>query len=154
MDTTLWKPNPIPSRSPPRIKKRILATYADIDVTVRGTSAIGGDQAMKKAKEVSQLVEELARAGLPEENIHLQGVHVETSTGVLLKSSSATYRLRVRCEKLEQIAALLDVIASQKNAALERIDWKYPEEEARETGLRQSWKKPKAKAQGSRRSWA
>ena len=110
-------------------QEEIVSTYADIDVTVRGASAIGGDQAMKKAKEVSQLVEELTRAGLPEEKIYLQGMHIETSTGALLKSSSASYRLRLRCEKIEQIPALLEVIASQKNAALERIDWKYPEEE-------------------------
>ena len=55
-------------------------------------------------------------------------------------------RLRVRCEELSQIAELLDIITSQKNAALERIDWKYPEEEARERGLDSALAKAKSKA--------
>ncbi len=126
--------------------EEILATYADLFVTVKGSSVVSGNEAMKKAKEVSQLVDELTRFGISAENIHLQGVHVETSSGALLKSSSASYRLRVRCEQLGQIADLLDIITSQKNATLERIDWKYPEEEARERGLESALAKAKSKA--------
>jgi len=127
-------------------REEILASHADLFVTVKGSSVVSGNEAMKKAKEVSQLVDELTRFGISAENIHLQGVHVETSSGALLKSSSASYRLRVRCEKLGQIADLLDIITSQKNAALERIDWKYPEEEARERGLESVLVKAKSKA--------
>ena len=127
-------------------REEILATYADLFVTVKGSSVFSGNEAMKKAKEVSQLVDELTRFGISAENIHLQGVHVETSSGALLKSSSASYRLRVRCDVLSQIADLLDIITSQKNAALERIDWKYPEEEARERGLESALVKAKSKA--------
>ncbi len=127
-------------------REEILATYADLFVTVKGSSVFSGNEAMKKAKEVSQLVDELTRFGISAENIHLQGVHVETSSGALLKSSSASYRLRVRCEQLGQIADLLDIITSQKNAALERIDWKYPEEEARQRGLESALVKAKSKA--------
>ena len=127
-------------------REEILASHADLFVTVKGSSVVSGNEAMKKAKEVSQLVDELTRFGISAENIHLQGVHVETSSGALLKSSSASYRLRVRCEQLGQIADLLDIITSQKNAALERIDWKYPEEEARERGLESALAKAKSKA--------
>ncbi len=127
-------------------REEILASHADLFVTVKGSSVVSGNEAMKKAKEVSQLVDELTRFGISAENIHLQGVHVETSSGALLKSSSASYRLRVRCEQLGQIADLLDIITSQKNAALERIDWKYPEEEARERGLESALLKAKSKA--------
>ena len=127
-------------------REEILASHADLFVTVKGSSVVSGNEAMKKAKEVSQLVDELTRFGISTENIHLQGVHVETSSGALLKSSSASYRLRVRCEQLGQIADLLDIITSQKNAALERIDWKYPEEEARERGLESALAKAKSKA--------
>src|SRR6266542_5488819 len=116
-------------------REEISATPADLYVTAKGSSVVSGGEAMKKAKEVSQLVDELTRFGIPADNIHLQGVHVETSSGALLKSSSASYRLRVRCDALDQIAELLDIITSQKNAALDRIDWKYPEDEARERGL-------------------
>ena len=127
-------------------REEILASHADLFVTVKGSSVVSGHEAMKKAKEVSQLVDELIRFGISAENIHLQGVHVETSSGALLKSSSASYRLRVRCDVLSQIADLLDIITSQKNAALERIDWKYPEEEARERGLASALVKAKSKA--------
>ena len=127
-------------------REEISATYADLFVTVKGSSVISGNEAMKKAKEVSQLVDELTHFGIPAENIHLQGVRVETSSGTLLKSSSASYRLRVRCDALDQIAELLDIITSQKNAALDRINWKYPEEEARERGLESALTKAKSKA--------
>lgn len=128
-------------------REDVNATHADLFVTVRGSSVVSGNEAMKKAKEVSALVDELTRAGVPTEDIHLQGVHVETSSGVLLKSSSATYRLRVRCRKLEQLPELLDIAASQKNAALERIDWKYDDVSARARGLESAMEAAKFKAE-------
>ena len=128
-------------------REEINATHADLFVTVRGSSVVSGNEAMKKAKEVSALVDELTGAGVAAEDIHLQGVHVETSSGVLLKSSSATYRLRVRCGKLEKLPGLLDIVASQKNAALERIDWKYADESARERGLRSAMEAAQSKAE-------
>jgi len=127
-------------------KEEISANRADLFVTVKGSSVISGDQAMKKAKEVSQLVEALTSFGLDPEAIHLQGVHIETASGAVLKSSSATYRLKIQCEKLDQLAELLDIIASQKNSTLERIEWKYPEEIAQEHGLESALDKAKTKA--------
>ena len=128
-------------------KEEISATHADLHVTVKGSSLFSGDQAMKKAKEVSQLVEALTSFGLSPEAVHLQGVHIEMASGALLKSSSATYRLKIQCEKLDQLAELLDIISSQKNAALERIEWKYNEDEARERGLMVTMEKAKSKAE-------
>ena len=127
-------------------QEEILASHADLFVTVRGSSVIGGEQALKKAREVSQLVDELTRFGIPAGDIHLQGVHVETASGAVLKSSSAVYRLRVRCNKLEQIGDLIDILASQKNAVLERIQWKYPEEEAQARLLEAALARAKEKA--------
>ena len=127
-------------------REDISASRADLFVTVRGSSLVSGDQAMKKAKEVSQLVEALTSFGLSQDSIHLQGVHIETATGTLLKSSSATYRLRVRLDKLDQLADILDIIGGQKNAALERIVWKYNEDEARERALLAALEKARSKA--------
>jgi uncharacterized protein YggE len=127
-------------------REEIFASHANLYVTVKGSSIISGNEAMKKAKEVSQLVEALTRFGLSPEAIHLQGVRIETSSGTLLKSSSAIYHLKIKSEKLEQLAALLDILAEQRNAALERIEWKYPEEAARERGLESAIAKGKAKA--------
>jgi uncharacterized protein YggE len=128
-------------------KEEISASRADLFVTVKGSSVVSGDQAMKKAREVSQLVEALTSLGLSPEAVHLQGVHIETSSGALLKSSSAVYRLRIECEKLEQVAELLDVISAQKSAVLERIAWKYNEDEARERGLLAALEKAKSRAE-------
>jgi uncharacterized protein YggE len=127
-------------------REEIQATRADLMVTVKGSSLISGDAALKKAKEVSQLVDELTRFGLPADAIHLQSVYAEASNGALLRSSSATYRLRIRCEKLEQFADLLGIVASQKNATFERVEWKYPDETAQETALEKALGKAGAKA--------
>lgn len=128
-------------------KVEIQARRADLFIVVRGSSVVGGNEAMKKAKEVSALVDELTRAGIKMEHIHLEGASVETSSGVLLKSSSATYRLRVRCEDLEKLPEALDIVSAQKNAALERIAWKYNDEGARGRGLEAAIAAAKSKAQ-------
>lgn len=128
-------------------KEEIFASHANLYVTVKGSSLVSGNEAMKKAREVSQLVEALTRFGLSPDAVHLQGVRLETSSGALLKSSSAIYHLKVKTEKLDQLAGLLDILAGQKNASLDRIEWKYPEEEAREQGLEAAIAKGKAKAE-------
>lgn len=128
-------------------KDEIFADRADLFVTVKGSSLVSGDEAMKKAKEVSQLVEALTSFGLSPEAVQLMGVRIESSSGALLKSSSAVYRLKIKCGKLEQFADLLDIIALQKNAVLERIQWKYPEDAARERGLETALTMAKAKAE-------
>lgn len=128
-------------------KEEIYADRADLLVTVKGSSLFSGNEAMKKAKEVNQLVEAVTSLGLSPEAVQLTGVHIESSSGTLLKSSSAVYSLKIRCEKLEQFAELLDIVASQKNAALERVEWKYPEDAARERGLETALTMAKAKAE-------
>src|SRR5687767_6103278 len=128
-------------------REEIFASHANLFVTVKGSSVVSGNEAMKKAKEVNQLVEALTRFGLSPDAVQLQGVRIETASGVLLKSSSAIYRLKIRCEKLDQLADLLDITASQKNATLERIEWKYPEESAQERGLESAIAIGKAKAE-------
>ena len=128
-------------------REEIFASHANLFVTVRGSSIVSGTEAMKKAKEVSGLVEALTKFGLSPDAIHLQGVRLETGSGALLKSSSAVYRLKVKCEKLDRLADIMDIITEQKNATLEQIEWRYPEEAAREHGLDSAIAKAKAKAE-------
>lgn len=128
-------------------KEEIFASHANLYVTVKGSSLVSGNEAMKKAREVSQLVEALTDFGLSSDAIHLQGVRLESASGTLLKSSSAVYHLKVRTEKLDQLPGLLDILAEQKNASLDRVEWKYPEDEARERGLDTAIAKGKAKAE-------
>lgn len=128
-------------------REEIFASHANLYVTVKGSSLVSGNEAMKKAREVSQLVDALTDFGLSPDAVHLQGVRLEASSGALLKSSSAVYHLKVKTEKLDQLTGLLDIIAEQKNANLDRIEWKYPEDEARERGLETAIAKGKAKAE-------
>ena len=128
-------------------REEIFASHANLYVTVKGSSLVSGNEAMKKAREVTQLVEALTRFGLSPDAIHLQGVRLETSSGTLLRSSSAIYHLKVKTEKIDQLAGLLDILTEQKNASLDRIEWKYPEEEARERGLESAITKGKEKAE-------
>jgi uncharacterized protein YggE len=127
-------------------REEIFATHANLYITVKGSSVISGNEAMKKAREVSQLVEALTRYGLSPDAIQLQGVRLESASGPVLKSSSAIYRLKVNIENLDPLSDLLDIIAEQKNAILERIEWKYPDEETRTRGLEAALEKGKEKA--------
>lgn len=128
-------------------KEEIFASHANLYVTVKGSSIISGNEAMKKAKEVNQLVEALTSFGLSQDAVQLQGVRIETATGTLIKSSSAVYSLKIKAEKIDQLTGLLDIIAEQKNATLGRIEWRYPEEAAREHGLESAITKGKVKAE-------
>jgi uncharacterized protein YggE len=128
-------------------REEIFASHANLYVTVKGSSMVSGNEAMKKAREVSQLVEALTRFGLSPDAIQLQGVRLEATSGALLKSSSAIYHLKIKPEKLDQLAGLLDIISEQKNTTLERIEWRYPEDQARERGLDSAIAKGKSKAE-------
>jgi uncharacterized protein YggE len=128
-------------------REQVFASHAELDVTVKGVSFVSGNEARKKAREVSQLVDAMIALGLDEDAVQLLGVQLESGGAGPIRSSSAVYRLRVRCEKLEQLPGLLDIIAAQKNAALERVEWKYPEEAARARGLEAAIAKGKVKAE-------
>ncbi len=103
------------------------ASHADLRVTVRGSSLVTGSAALTKAREVAALVSALGGIGVPEGSIRVEDVAVQVESGLLTKSSSATYTLKIRCAKLESLADVLGVITSQKNVQLGHIDWGYPE---------------------------
>jgi uncharacterized protein YggE len=109
-------------------REEVEADKVDIHVTIKGSSLVTGTAALKKAKEVSQLVSALAEVGLKEQDVALKSIHAESSSGILGKSTSATYRLRVRCDDLEKLADVLGVITSQKNAKLDLLGWRYPDD--------------------------
>lgn len=128
-------------------REEIFASHANLHVTVKGSSIISSNEALKKAQEVNALVEALTKFGLSPDAIQLQGVRLESAGGALIKSSSAVYRLRIKCEKLDRLADIMDIITEQKNATLEQIEWRYPEEEARERGLESAIARGKARAE-------
>jgi|SRR4051812_9208728 uncharacterized protein YggE len=109
-------------------REEIAADKVDLYVTIVGSSLITGNAALKKAKEVSQLVLALAPVGVKEAQVVLQGIHAESSSGILGKSTSASYQLRVTCLDLERLAEILGVVTSQKNVKLDLLDWCYPDD--------------------------
>lgn len=116
-------------------EKEIAADRADLLVTVRGSSLFTGETALSKAREVAQMVGDLRELGVKDEDILLESVHADVSSGVLGKSSSATYSLKIHCERLDRLADMLGVITSQKNTKLKAIIWGYPENEERDDWL-------------------
>jgi len=104
------------------------AIGADLSVTVEGTSLVTGEMALRKAREVAQLVSALQEVGIDAKDITLQGVRADTSGGKVIKMSAARYSLRVRCEALDMLADVLGAITSQKNVTLNGISWRYRED--------------------------
>jgi uncharacterized protein YggE len=105
----------------------LAATHADLRVTVRGSSLVTGDAALKKAREVAAMVQALAAVGIAEDAIRVEDISVQVESGLLTKSSSATYTLKVRCTKLDSLADVLGAVTAQKNAEIGHIDWGYAE---------------------------
>jgi len=108
----------------------IEADHVELFVTIRGSSLFTGRAALTKARELAQLVADLQAAGVAEAEIKLQGVRAEVTTGVLGRSSSALYSLKIRCSRLESLADVLGAITSQKNTTLNQMLWGYSEYES------------------------
>ena len=107
----------------------IFADSVDLFVTIKGKSLFTGQEAFKKAREVRELVEGLTNFGSPEEDILLQSVQADVSRGIIGKHSSATYRLRIKCRKLDELADILGIITTQKNSDLAHMVWRYNDAE-------------------------
>ena len=110
------------------------ASYADLLVAVKGSSFVTGNAALTKAREVAALVAALAGAGIPQADVRVEDISVQIESGLLTKSSSASYTLKVRCAKLDTLADVLGAITSQKSVQLHRIDWGYPDSDELWTG--------------------
>lgn len=121
-------------------EEEIFADRAELYVTIKGSSLVTGNVALTKAREVHQLVTELTNYGLKQSDIRLQGVHTEVSTGLLGKSSSATYSLKIACSELDKLADLLGIITAQKNTTLSYIAWQYSlDDEFSDNSVRDQW---------------
>lgn len=108
----------------------VAADRADLFVTVEGASLFSGAEALKKAREVAQLVSDLTAFGLPPDAIFLQGVSADVRSGTMTKASRAKYRLRVHCADLAKLADLVGIVSAQKNTSLTSLDWGYPDTDA------------------------
>ncbi len=120
----------------------------DLFVTVRGSSVFTGRAVFEKAAEVRALVDSLGAAGIARTDVTLMGLHVDVESGLMSKSSSAVYALRVRSSQVEQLAPAVTAIAQAKSATLSRLVWRYPEgEETTQAMLRSAIRKARGRAE-------
>jgi uncharacterized protein YggE len=103
------------------------ASHVDLFVTVKGSSLVTGSAALTKAREVAALVSALGTVGVKQAAIRVEDIAAQVESGLLTKSSSATYSLKIRCAKLDTLADVLGAITSQKNVQLGHLEWGYPE---------------------------
>ena len=108
-------------------EESVAAERAVLFVTVQGASLVTGRAGLRKAKEVKSLVEALESCGISESDIGLEAVNAHISSGILGKSSSASYRLRIQCDQLDALPEVLGALTSAKNAELQQLVWRYAE---------------------------
>ncbi len=128
-------------------REEVHSNKVDLFVVVKGASAFAGNESLRKAREVTQLIEKLTHLGITDEDVSLQGAFIDSKGGTLLASSNAAYRLKIHCNKLDLIPGVLEIIGKQKDATLERIAWKYSEESARQRILEEAITSAKTKAE-------
>ncbi len=127
---------------------RLHASGAELTICIAGQSFLTGSEAFKKAAEVNRCVEAMKECGIEQDDISIQNVSTEVESGILTKSSSATYYLAVRCKSLESLGPTLAAIASQKNTKLAELRWNYNALDKTQNDLLQTAvKKAKATAQ-------
>lgn len=105
----------------------VTASGAKLTVRIAGQSLFTGNEAFKKAAEIANLVSALRELGLTEADIQLLNVSTEVESGMMIKSSSATYFLQITCASIDLLGRILAKISSQKNAKLSDISWQYPD---------------------------
>lgn len=106
-------------------RREINATGAKLLVRISGQSFFTGSEAFKKAVEVAQCVEGLKSCGVPEDRIRIKNISTQVASGLLSKSSSATYELEVCCDSMDLLGPAVATIASLKNSAVESMSWEY-----------------------------
>ena len=116
-------------------REEVKANQVDIHVTINGSSLVTGNVALKKVKEIAQLMGALNEISLNYEESIIQSVHAESPNGFLGKTCCAAYQVRIRCSDLELLPAILGVVTSHKTATLDFLTWRYPDDPK----LRDEW---------------
>lgn len=105
--------------------EEVSATSASLYISIQGTSFFSGQLALTRAREVAQFVAALRELGLTDAEIQLLSVTASETSGLLSRTSSAFYELKVHCKSLDSLTDILGAITSQKNIQLQRIQWVY-----------------------------
>ncbi|MFP2898499.1 SIMPL domain-containing protein [Corallococcus sp. 4LFB] len=129
------------------------ADHVDAVVDVKASSFFTGSAAFTNAREVAALVRLMEDLGVPATAFTLQSVQAETTEGLLTRSSSALYTVRIRLVDMARVGDVLAALSGLKQATLREMRWGYTHEaEARQDWLealaRESVKKARRVAAG------
>lgn len=108
-------------------RSTIDANSADLYVTVQGSSFMLGRAVLDQSRQVRELVEALADMNIPASDIYVEGVRADVKSGFISKSTTASYKLRVHCDELDALPAVMDVITDRKEAELTHVEWRFPD---------------------------
>jgi hypothetical protein len=109
------------------VEVEVQPKHAVLSIVVEGESTGLGNEAFRKSKEVGRLIDELVSIGYSMENISLESVFIESSSGKLLRTTSAKFSLLLTKVELAQIPKILGIIAAQKNIEVEGMDYEFGE---------------------------
>jgi uncharacterized protein YggE len=98
---------------------------ATLHVTLTASRLFSGRAALTKSEELRRLADALIERGIPETALSLEGATIDVSTGLFSRSSSVTYRVRIRISDLDTIAGALETVAEAKQATLSHIEWDH-----------------------------
>lgn len=116
-------------------REEVAATGADVSVLLADAKFFSGNAALQQAGEVRKLVEALVAAGVAESDVGIESVRVTAGKGMLLRTSSASYVLAVRCREPNKVSAVIDALAAVKNSSLSNVTWRYDVSDS----VRQGW---------------
>lgn len=102
------------------------ANGAYLFVEVEGASLFLGRAVLQQSREVRKLAEALAEVGVQASDIFVQSARADVKSGFISKSTTANYRLRIHCQDLDTLPAIMDRITDRKEARLTEVEWRYP----------------------------
>ena len=115
----------------------VTVRYAILTVTIEGEFYVFGDEALKKSKELASFISDLKTTGYSAENLALKKIAIQTTSGKLLKSSTARFTVLLDKIKPEIVPNILGIISGQKNIAIVNLDYDFGELEQERSQLYQ-----------------
>lgn len=116
-------------------RDQIAADKVDLFVTLKDSSLVTGPAALERANGLSQLAKALHGTGVNPEHISLVRIRALASSGLLDHVGTTNYQVRVRCQDLNNLAAVLGTVIAQRHATLDGLVWGFPDDKR----LRNRW---------------
>ncbi len=123
----------------------VTATAARLHVSIKGSSPLLGNAAVKKAAEVRDLVAALGRAGLSEDAVEVQGIRMSSSTAMLNRTQKVEILLVITSTP-DLLPSVLGALAEAPNLKLAELEWVFDSFEASIPLAAQAMRKARRKA--------